>query len=310
MHPLTVAGARFLRGMVWQGGGSDHGGTHRLTHRVELVVTGDLLDQLPVRLLEQHEIAQVVQQQRRLEEAPDHGFQLKLQQRPVMLAAHRAPGHETLTVCGQRADARLQPVADHQRSVADEQVGDIVLVGLQLVVGRPDAGLFRGGVFQLQHRDGQAVDETHQVGPARLLAALHGELVDHQKAVALGLLEVDQAQAVAPLDALGIGDIDRDAVDQRFVHGAVALDQRGVVGLDHCMGGFVQRTGRHAWVQPGQRVGQFLPQHHLPPVGAGRGVAVGSDVGPAPEVPAGVLQPGDGLLLDVVFGHDLCLVNI
>ena len=62
-------------------------GPHRLAHRMELVIAGDLLDQPVVALLEQNEIAQVVQQQLRREEAAHHLLQLEFQQRPVVLVA-------------------------------------------------------------------------------------------------------------------------------------------------------------------------------------------------------------------------------
>ena len=46
-------------------------------------------------------------------------------------------------------------------------------------------------IKEFEGGDWQAVDEAHQIGPARLLAALHGVLVHHQKLVLLRPLEVD-----------------------------------------------------------------------------------------------------------------------
>ncbi len=192
---------------------------------MELVIAGDLLHQPRLARLEQDEVAQVVEQQVWGEEASDHLFQLELKQRPVVLAAHRAPGQEALAVGGERAHPRVQAVGDHQRLIADEQVGNLVLVGLQLLEGRPDVGLLVGEVLQLDHRDGQAVDEADEVRAARLLAALHGELVDHQKLVVLRLREVDEAHAVAALASVG-RHLHRNALQQRLVEAAVVQQER------------------------------------------------------------------------------------
>jgi hypothetical protein len=158
---------------------------HRLAHGVELVVAGDLLDGVAVVLLKEDEVAQVIEEQFAVEEAFDHLLQLVFEQRLVVLVAQGAPGEKALLVGGQRAQARRQAIGDHQRLVADEEVGDFVLVGLQLVVGLPDVGVDIGGVLQLDHRDRQAVDEDDDIGAAQLLAPLDGELVDDQKLVAL-----------------------------------------------------------------------------------------------------------------------------
>ena len=83
-------------------------------------------------------------------------------------------------------------------------------------------------VLQFDHRDGQAVDEAHQIGPARLLAALHRELVHHQKAVVLALLEVDQPHAVVALRPRAIPP---PHLQEQPVEGAVVLDQRQRLGF-------------------------------------------------------------------------------
>ena len=79
----------------------NHRGPHGLAHRVELMVAGDLLDEGVTVLLEQHEVAQVVQKQLRLEEATHHRLQLHLQARPVVLVGDGAPGQHALRVGGE-----------------------------------------------------------------------------------------------------------------------------------------------------------------------------------------------------------------
>ena len=120
--------------------------------------------------------------------------------------------------------ARRQTVGDHQRLVADEEVGDFVLVGLQLVVGLPDVGVDIGGVLQLDHRDRQAVDEDDDIGTAQLLAPLDGELVDDQKLILLDVVEVDQLHMVG-FDLFAVAVFDRHSFEEQLVEGAVVVDQ-------------------------------------------------------------------------------------
>jgi hypothetical protein len=152
----------------------------------------------------------------------------------------------------------MQTVRNHQRLVEDEEIGDLLLVGLQLIEGRPDIRLLRSGIFQLDHRDRQTVDEAHQVRPAQMPATLDGELIDHQKAIAARVLEIDQPHPIPTPSALAF-HLDRHAVDQRLVESAVALDQRRMVGLGDVMlpprrgrpsgtSGFRRRRASRSWV--------------------------------------------------------------
>lgn len=129
--------------------------------------------------------------------------------------------------------------------------------------------------FFSSHRHRQAVDEAHQVGPARLLASQNGELRYHQEVVAFGLVEVHQLHAVAAALARDL-HLDRHAAHQRFVEGAVALDQRGVFGLGDLVRDLVENVGRRVRVEPGQGLAQFALQQHLAVIAAFRGVAVGA----------------------------------
>ncbi len=114
----------------------------------------------------------------------------------------RAPRQEALAVGRERTHARVQAIGDHQRLVEHEQVGNLGLVGFELIEGRPDIRLLSRRVLEFDHRNRQAVDEAHQIRAARLLGALHRVLIHHQKAVVLRMLEVDQAHTVAALLAV------------------------------------------------------------------------------------------------------------
>ena len=115
----------------------------------------------------------------RRQHAAHQRFQLvELAQRVELHAVNRAPLHEALGIGRERAQPRLAAIGNHQHLVELEQVGDLLFVGLNLVVSLPDAGLLVGRVLQLQQHQRQAVDEQHNVGPARVVRAFEGELVD------------------------------------------------------------------------------------------------------------------------------------
>ena len=117
--------------------------------------------------------------------------------RRQIVARHRAPGHEPLAVGGQRADTRREPVRNHQRRVGAEQRADLRLVGLQLVEGAVERGVLVAGVLEFDHAKRQAVDEDHDVGPAVRLVLDHGELVDRQPVIGVGVVEVDKPDLLA-----------------------------------------------------------------------------------------------------------------
>ena len=59
---------------------------------------------------------------------------------PAWLNFKAAPLQETLGIGGQGAHAGFSAVGDDQHFVVLEQVGDLFLVGLNLVVGLPEVG--------------------------------------------------------------------------------------------------------------------------------------------------------------------------
>ena len=119
------------------------------------------------------------------------------------------------------------------------------------------------GVLQLDDRERQAVDEEHDVRPAVVLALDDGELVDRQPVVVLRVVEVDDARLRAGDRAVRAAVLDRDAVDEHPVEGAVALDQRRRVGRGQLAEGVVQRLGRQVGVEPGERLAQPPLQDHV-----------------------------------------------
>ena len=104
--------------------------------RVELVVARHLLGQRAAVVLKHDEVAHHGKKAARLEDALQHHLQLGQVRIGQRLPGDRAPGLEPLPPAGERSDAGLVPVRDHQRLVHGEQRGQLGFVGLELVPGR------------------------------------------------------------------------------------------------------------------------------------------------------------------------------
>ena len=113
--------------------------------------------------------------------------------------------------------------------------------------------MLAGGVLELEHHQGQAVDEQHHVGPAVDLALDHGELVDGQVVVVLGVVEVDDAHLGAANLAVGRAVLDGDAVDQVPMRGAVAGDEVGAFGAEQALEGVLDGRCREVRVEARER---------------------------------------------------------
>ena len=124
-------------------------------HGVELVVAGDLLGQRPAAVvLEDDEVAEEGEEPRRVADALQHHLKLGHEGTGQLLPADGAPRLEPFHPSGERADAGLGPVGDHQQLVHGEQRRRLGLVGLELLPGRLDRGVLVGGVLELDHAQG------------------------------------------------------------------------------------------------------------------------------------------------------------
>ena len=118
-----------------------------------------------------------------------------------------APALEAFLISTQGAQAGLDAIADHQQHIGREQVGDVLLVGLQLVERGPDVGLVIGGVLEFDHRQGQTIDVDHQIRAEVVPGALDRELVHHQPIIGGRVAESDHLEANADLLApIHLGD--------------------------------------------------------------------------------------------------------
>ena len=284
-------------------------GAQRLTHRhlncVELVVACHLLGDAAAVVLEHDEVAQQVEEAPRRAQSLDHHLELRQVRVGQRLARDGPPGLEPLAPGGERAYARLHPVGDGEQRVRCEQRRHLRLVGLELLEGAPDRGVLVGGVLELHHRQRQAVHAQHQIGPPRVLVLDDAELVHRQPVVARRVVEVDHPRLGAADVALGIAVLDRHAIDQQAVQGAVAHDELRALGPRQLAEGVVQRLGGQLRVKPRQRVAQALGQDDLGVVVAlGRGFA-GGDLGTASYLPASAFEPCQRGLFDDGFSEGL-----
>ena len=128
------------------------------------------------------------------------------------------------------------------------------------------------------------------------------ELVDRQPLVALRVRPVDQADEVAPgLAALLV--LHRHTGHQQAVKSLVGRQQRGDAEVQHLLERVVAGGSGNVGVEPEDRFAQAKRQQHLPIAGPlGRRAVVG-DVRAVAVGVAHVLQPGQGLLLELVFGQ-------
>jgi hypothetical protein len=116
-----------------------------------------------------------------------------------------------------------------------------VFVGLELVEGLVDVGVFVCGVFEFDDGDGQPVEEEDDVGAA-VSVFVDGELVYGEPVVVAGLLEVDEPDLVVDgAVALLVGD--GDAIGEESMEAAVVFDEVLAFAADDLAQGFVDGVG-------------------------------------------------------------------
>ena len=238
-----------------------------------------------------------------LERALDDGLEFRRTLRGDGGTVHGAPGHEALDTGRQRAQARLNPVRGHERGVGAEQGRNLVLVGLKLVERAFQGGVFVAGVLQLDHGQGQAVDEQHHIGPAVVLSLDHRELVHRQPVVGIGVGEIDQPGRIAADIAVLPGNLDGHALNQIAVQAAVLLDEREGLRLPHLAQHVLQRRGGQVRVEACERLAEPTGQQHLIVAAALRRRTFRTDVR---SVRHGIAKPGEPFesgVLHLAFGE-------
>ena len=97
----------------------------------------------------------------------------------VLLAFDDAPPLKPFPIRTQGSQPCLDAISDHQQQNERAQVGNVLLVSLDLVAPWPDVYLLIGWVLQFEHRQGQTVDVDHHIRTAVVPAALNRKLVHY-----------------------------------------------------------------------------------------------------------------------------------
>ena len=266
------------------------GGRDRTSNGVELVITGHDLDDARARISKHGEVPDQGQESVLLEHAFDDGPEFRRTLRGDGSAVHGAPGHEALDIGRQRTQARLNPVRGHERGVGAEQGRYPVLVGLKLVERPFEGGVFVARVLQLDHGQGQAVDEQHHIGPAVVLSLNHRELVHRQPVVGIGVGEIDQPGSITADAPILPGNLDGHALDEVTVQAAVLLDERGGFRLPHLAQHLVQRFGGKVRVEACECLAEPTGQQYLIVAATLRRRTLRADVR---SVRHGIAEPGE-----------------
>ena len=96
---------------------------------------------------------------------------------------------------------------------------------MKLAISPFEGCVLIAGVFQLNHGQGQAIDEHHHVGAAVVLVLDNGVLIDRQPVVVIRIGKVDQPGNI-PADAAVLAcNLNRDAFHKIAVQAAVLLDE-------------------------------------------------------------------------------------
>ena len=141
-----------------------------------------------------------------------------------------------------------------------KDVGDgVLVVGEVLVVGTADVAV---DVLQLHEQEGDAVDETDQVGAASVERPLDPQLAHREEVIVLRIVEVEHAQGTRLHAAPRVPICDLHAVAQEVVLLLVGL-QRGLgrAHLDDGADGVVDRFARQARVERTERLAEVAREH-------------------------------------------------
>ncbi len=248
---------------------------HRLVHSEILMVGSRFLGdihRLATIILESDKAQAIVQKPFPVEKPLEQGLQtgpnlairlLLVARLPVQIGAiHRAPWQEPIPAGGQRPRSGLHTIGNHQQLVVAEEVGNLLLVGLELIVGLAQGGLFVGRVFKLNHRQRESVNEHHDIRPAHMLARHHGELIHRQPVVVFRASRIHQPNLSVTL-AIFPHPRDVHAVGEHAVEGTVVLDENRSLRAHHFARRLVQCLFGQVRVETGKGSPQAPEQHHV-----------------------------------------------
>ena len=235
-----------------------------------LVVGGHFFDALPWRagrlgFLEDDKMPDHIQQRLLIEQSLNQRLQLRLVLRVHdMGAIHAFPFHKAGIIAGDRPRPGKPAVADHQKGVRPEQRGDNLLVGLQLLEGRPHVRLFIRRIFEFDHHQRQPVDKQHDIRALVRVIFHHRVLVNRQEFVVFRPRKIHQPRLIRARLALPRAKLHIHPFRQQAVEGFVVVDRRQRLAAQRFFEGLFTRFGGEMRIEALDRRPQPPLQDHIP----------------------------------------------
>ncbi len=183
-----------------------------------------------------------------------------------------------------------------------KQIGNLLLVSLQLIESLPQVGVHIGGVLQLQQHQRQAVDEQDDVGATSVLRPLNAELIDRQPVVAAHIRPVNQPHEIAPGFAILLV-LHRHTADQQAMEQAVRGKLNRQPEIHYLLERILACSQRHLGIELGDGGAQAFRQYDLAITLALRAATVMGDIRAVKVRVTQLAQPFECFFFKLVFGH-------
>jgi hypothetical protein len=158
-----------------------------------------------------------------------------------------------------------------------------------LLIGGPDGSVLGYGVLEFDQGERETVDEEHHVRPADVVILGDGELADGEPVVVFRIVEVQHAGLGAADGALFAPELDRYAVHEHPVEGAVARFKGWSFGAGDLAEGVLEGLCGESGVEQGKGLAETSLQNYLL-VGLPFGIyTVGAEVAAMPDHPSEAL---------------------
>ena len=239
------------------------GTAHGLVHRMILMVAGkNLIGVLPVTL-EQDKMAQQIHQRCRRKHPAQQDFNLRHRGWSQFPAIHSTPGHETLLIRGERARAGIHAITGNHDCIVGKKRRNLVLVGLQLIVGIRDIHNFIRHILQLDDHQRQAIDKDNHIGTFLDAILNHGKLIHCQEIVELRVLEIKDLHFFRMKTAIALPDRHINALGQQFVKDVIVAQKLRVLRYGNLPIRLSQSRFRQIRIKLRQRILQSVWQKHV-----------------------------------------------
>ena len=186
---------------------------HRNPDGVELVIACHLLGEgVAAVVIENDEVADEREKAVGLKNTLQHHLKLGHARVCQSLTGDGAPGLEPLPAGGQRADAGLGPVRDHQRLFIENRVGSSDLYVCNCCHAVQMVASSSAGFLSSMTPRGRPLTKEHHIRPAGTLILPDGELVDGQPVVVGRFVEIKDQNMVSANSSTSLPVLDFDAV--------------------------------------------------------------------------------------------------